>query len=196
MNIYFHPKKNIFVHIDKQNGPYFWGKNDDFLPVSEEDFSLSFPFKMRIDKMRLGPLIGILISKDGRNNVIGDSDLYIGIQKELQKMGGLSFLYSLEDLKEGYITGICYCIDEDRWIQVSFPYPQLVYNRISSRKQEEEDAFLNHVAWMRQHDIVLFNPGFIDKYLMHEIFSKNSHLKPLLPETMLIEKEPNAFQQF
>ncbi|KQL55094.1 hypothetical protein AN964_17320 [Heyndrickxia shackletonii] len=196
MNIYFHPKKNIFVHIDKENGPYFWGKNDEFLPCLEDEVPPFFSFKMKTNKMRIGPLIGILISRNRRNEVIGDSELYIGIQKELQKMGGLSFLYSLEDCRKDYINGICYCTEEERWIQAAFPYPQLVYNRISYRKQEIEESFIQHVEWIRKNDIILFNPGFIDKFLMHQIFSKNTQLKPLLPDTIFVGEDSNAFQQF
>lgn len=196
MKIYFHPKKNTFVHIEKNNGPYFWGKNDEFLPCLEEEFLPFFPFKMKTNKMRIGPLIGILISRNSRNEVIGDSDLYIGIQKELQKQGGLSFLYSLDDCGKDYINGICYCTEEKRWVQANFPFPQLVYNRLSSRKLEMEEAFMQHVEWIRNHNIILFNPGFIDKFLMHQIFSKNKQLKPLLPETISVEKDSKSFQNF
>ncbi|MGV3465096.1 MAG: YheC/YheD family protein [Heyndrickxia sp.] len=196
MNIYFHPKKNTFIHIDKKNGPYFWGKNDELLPCLDEDVPPFFLFNMKKNKMRIGPLIGILISRNSRNEVIGDSDMYIGIQKELQKHGGLSFLYSLDDCKKDYINGICYCTEDEKWIQANFPYPQLVYNRISFRKQEIEEAYIQHVEWLRNNDIILFNPGFIDKFLMHQIFSKNSQLKSILPETIFIEKDSDALQQF
>lgn len=196
MKIYFHPKKNTFIHTDKKNGPYFWGKNDELLPCLDEDVTPFHLFKMKTNKMRIGPLIGILISRNRRSEVIGDSELYIGIQKELQKQGGISFLYSLDDCEKDYINGICYCTEKEIWIQAAFPYPQLVYNRISFRKQEMEEAFIQHVQWIKNNDIILFNPGFIDKFLMHQIFSQHDQLKSLLPETILIEKDSSAFREF
>jgi glutathione synthase/RimK-type ligase-like ATP-grasp enzyme len=195
MNIYFHPKRNIFLHKEKNEGPFFWGVNDEFLPLAE-DIYIPLSFKMKTKEMWIGPLIGILTSRNNQNDMIGDRDLFIGIQTDLQKIGGLSFLYSLEDCQKDYINGICYSTVEKRWIHATFPYPNLIYNRISSRKQELEESFIKHVERIKEKKGILFNPGFIDKYMMHEIFSKNDLLNPLLPDTILIDNDKNTLQLF
>ncbi|MGE6260440.1 YheC/YheD family protein [Heyndrickxia sporothermodurans] len=187
MNIFFDKKKHIFVHFDKSTSPLFWGAQDELLPLtseSNEDYLLKI--KVKKNEKRVGPLIGILTSKTKSGDIVGQKEMFINIQKELQINGGLSFVYTLEDCHEKHINGTFYSIEEKRWIITRFPYPNIIYNRISSRSEEKNNKFIKHKQKMDIDNIFMFNPCFIDKYSMHLLFSKNPLLKPLLPPTKLI----------
>lgn len=188
MNIFFNKKRKTFVHHEKSDSPIFWGVQDELLPLASESRLGSFA-KIKVKKIdrRIGPLVGILTSKT-KQGVISNRDVLINIQQHLQLTGGLSFVYTLEDCRDQFIHGSFYAVEENCWFKAIFPLPNIIYNRISSRREEKTDKFLEHKSNMISNQIPFFNPCFIDKFSMHQLFSKNPLLFPLLPPTKLITK--------
>ncbi|SDW97761.1 YheC/D like ATP-grasp [Marininema mesophilum] len=71
-----------------------------------------------------------------------------------------------------------------RWIKSILPRPHVVYNRIPTRKAERrqiEQSTLYALASSR--DTHLFNPGFFDKWNLHQCIQNSPELRSLLPET-------------
>ncbi|QQZ08325.1 YheC/YheD family protein [Heyndrickxia vini] len=195
MNIYFDKKRKIFVHNEKANSPLFWGMFDELLPLTVEKTDSSL-LKINVKKngCRVGPLVGILTSKTKDGDVIGSKDVFINIQNQLQHSGGLSFVYTIEDCQEQYIDGAFFVEEENSWFKASFPYPNIIYNRISTRSDEKSEQFINHTNKLLNQQIYFFNPSFIDKYSMYQLFSKNPLLLPLLPSTRLIKEKDDLFE--
>ncbi|MED3780169.1 YheC/YheD family protein [Heyndrickxia sporothermodurans] len=195
MNIYFDKKRGVFFHNKKANSPLFWGMFDELLPLSAEKTDSSL-VKINVKKngCRIGPLVGILTSKTKDGDVIGSKDVFISIQKQLQLCGGLSFIYTMEDCNEQFIDGTFFVEEENSWFKASFPYPNIIYNRLSARSDEKSEQFINHTNKLNHHQIFFFNPSFIDKYSMYQLFSKNPLLHPLLPSTRLIKEKEDLLE--
>ncbi|MCI1591276.1 MULTISPECIES: YheC/YheD family endospore coat-associated protein [Heyndrickxia] len=194
MNIFFDKKRNAFVH-DEEQSPFFWGAQDELLPLSNEKNEFTYKFKLLKTNQRVGPLIGVLTSKTKNGHVAGNKDLYVNLQKKLQSAGGLSFVYTLDDIAENFINGSFYVIEEKKWVQATFPFPNIIYNRITLRSEEKTEQFLKHKLEAMNQQCFFFNPSFIDKFSMYQLFKKNAYLRPLLPETSLI-KGQEEFQNF
>ncbi len=80
MNIFFDKKRNAFVH-DEEQSPFFWGAQDELLPLSNEKNEFTYKFKLLKTNQRVGPLIGVLTSKTKNGHVAGNKDLYVSLQK-------------------------------------------------------------------------------------------------------------------
>ncbi|MGE8205108.1 YheC/YheD family protein [Heyndrickxia sp. NPDC080065] len=196
MNIIFDKKRMTFVHNEISQSPIFWGATDELLPYSPENSKNQIGrIVVKKTDCRVGPLVGILTSRTKDGDIVGSKELFISIQKELQISGGLSYVYTLEDCKNDFINGAFYIEEDDVWIKSNFPYPNIIYNRISSRIEEKNDQFFQHKISASNNGIFFFNPAFIDKFSMFRLFSKNSLLRPLLPPTRMI-KEQQELEEF
>ncbi|RLQ97317.1 YheC/YheD family endospore coat-associated protein [Falsibacillus albus] len=179
MNIYYSEKEHIFFHNDEDT--FVWGAKDDLLPQMNETSSKRF-FLNVADK-KVGPLIGILTSKNKKGVLTGNSLLFQKIQAKLQKSGGLSFIFTLEDTYKDRIEGYFYDEPSSRWYRGLFPLPQVVYNRIPFRWAENRDEFNRFKMFLAEQNIPFFNPGFIHKFSLYEVLKKHPSIALHLPET-------------
>ncbi|MEH7417744.1 YheC/YheD family protein [Neobacillus drentensis] len=135
------------------------------------------------------PLIGILTARKSDGTIAGNGPLFIEIQKKLISLNGISFVFIPEEVETDHISGYCYSPEERRWKKESFPYPDLVYNRIpfrSSEKKEKSQWLFKH---LQEKNIPFFNPCFIDKYELFQLLKKDRTLRDYLPETILVQKQ-------
>lgn len=142
-----------------------------------------------------GPLVGIVISSNKKGKLIGNGPLFKNIQKELTKQGGCSFVFTIEDVKKNTILGYIYNPDENKWYRTNFPFPNIVYNRIYSRKKELEQPFQHFVTLLEQKNIPFFNPHFLDKLEVYQIMRESPELKNYFPETIPLDNIHN-FSRF
>ncbi|QZT34783.1 YheC/YheD family protein [Caldalkalibacillus thermarum TA2.A1] len=90
-----------------------------------------------------------------------------------------------------------------KWHQAHFPVPNVVYNRIPSRKIEHSSVYQRLKQTLQERNIYLFNQTFLNKWLVHHHLSMADELKPFLPEThrfdgkaslaMMLSKYPTVF---
>jgi len=70
------------------------------------------------------------------------------------------------------------------WVRGVFPLPNIVYNRLSYRKNEAQKSVQKLLAALENNpNIHLFNSRFLDKWEVHAILSQNSLTNYLVPET-------------
>lgn len=133
-------------------------------------------------------LIGILTNKSPKKNeeICGNLPLFRSLHKYLLEHGILSYVLTVEDLLQQTNCGYIYSAKLRKWQQISVPFPPIVYNRIPFRSFESSSSFQQLKDLFSKHQIMMFNPSFIDKYEMYATFSQYEKLKPLLPQTMLI----------
>ena len=86
------------------------------------------------------PLIGILTSSKSDGSIAGNGPLFIALQKKLISLNGISFVFIPEGMEADCINGYSYSPEENCWKKKSFPFPDLVYNRIPFRTKEQEDV--------------------------------------------------------
>ncbi|MBO8141651.1 MAG: YheC/YheD family protein [Firmicutes bacterium] len=139
--------------------------------------------------LSLGPFVGILALRSRRGPVFGDHDPFFrALTRFGQRLAIAAYLFSPRDVDwqqhcvRGYTyTGIW---PLGRWRQSAYPFPDVVYDRIQTRRTEWSPGFLRFRERLAGHVRIWFNQtGFFDKWRMHQELSKNPGLARLLPET-------------
>ncbi|KKI90772.1 hypothetical protein WQ54_18650 [Bacillus sp. SA1-12] len=132
------------------------------------------------------PLVGILTSPGKTEDSFrGEQQVFKALQKELLRIGGLSFIFTTEDFKEHYVNGYIYNEHADKWGKRTFPIPDLIYNKISFRKEELSALFLSLKQTYENNGKFFFNPSFFDKWESYCALEKSSKLKSYLPKTWM-----------
>ncbi|MCM3725575.1 YheC/YheD family protein [Neobacillus cucumis] len=135
------------------------------------------------------PLIGILTASKSDGTIAGNGPLFIEIQKKLISLNGISFVFIPEEVETNYINGYSYSPEEKSWKKRSFPFPDLVYNRIPFRFSEKDEKSRWLFSYLQEKKIPFFNPCFIDKYELFQLLKKDSILRDYLPETILVQEQ-------
>ncbi|MFB3169136.1 YheC/YheD family protein [Neobacillus sp. 179-C4.2 HS] len=130
------------------------------------------------------PVIGILTARKKDGSIAGNGALFIELQKKLISLNGISFIFTLDGVHQDSIDGYLYIPERNDWERISSPFPDLVYNRIPFRRTEEELKSSMFFACLKEMNIPFFNPGFIDKSELYNLFKKHPFLHTFLPATI------------
>ena len=186
MKVYYDFHQREWMSLTK-NEQFTMGKTNDVLAGC-----LSFPhinetpsFELHLKENNLGPLIGILTVLKADGSLAGNGSLFVKIQQELLRKGGISVVFTPEGLKKNDLTGYLYWVEKQKWVKVLSPLPHVVYNRIPSRSAENSPQVQTVLNQLMKLDIPYFNPHFLDKSLLYSSLSRK-HLVEYLPETILI----------
>lgn len=168
------------------NKKFTFGKDGNLIPYTKYTQS-SIPFDITVHNGNLGPLVGIMTGRKKDFTVAGNGTLFKGLQKELVENGGISVVFTPDDIDEEGVNGYVYEPNKDGWVKVFTPLPHIVYNRIPFRKTEETEEHKNVIRVFKQKGIPFFNPSFLDKYELYSIFKKINRVKNFFPDTLLIQ---------
>ncbi|MEH7333651.1 YheC/YheD family protein [Neobacillus drentensis] len=146
---------------------------------------------MKSDKKT--PLIGIMTARKSNGAITGNGPLFIELQKKLISLNGMSFIFTIEGVEQDTIKGYSFSPNENRWIQKTFPYPDLVYNRIPFRKSEQDKRCKHFFSHLNEKRIPFFNPCFIDKYELFNLLKNHLSLQRYLPQTILVQTKNDFF---
>lgn len=151
---------------------------------------LRMHFRAVTGTLSLGPLIGVLISRDdpaAPDRPFGSITLFCRELTEACKAQGASVFFFTPggigddgDIVQGwhYAGG---------WKKVSLPTPDIVNNRLTSRKLENSPAVQRYFANARQkHSTVVFNEKFLDKTEVFDALKEDKGLARYLPESHLL----------
>jgi hypothetical protein len=192
MKLYYDPWQELWYQ-NETPGPVSFGSNRIRLPFRQE--GESFSVDVNVKNANAGPLIGILASMSPQGTIVGNTSLFTVLQRQAIARGGLTIVFPPEGIDSGKITGCVFDLKKDKWFPVSAPLPHVVYNRVPLRKTEKSQAFREATTLFEEWNIPFFNPSFIDKYDLYEIFSKNPFLGSLLPETIKVD-DPKRLEDF
>ncbi|MFC4075792.1 YheC/YheD family endospore coat-associated protein [Salinithrix halophila] len=149
-------------------------------------------------RWKAGPFIAILTSS-GSGSFHGNRSNFSDIIRMGRRMGVMVFVVTPEGFRANSPTVRGWLLDSrklrQRWVHAVLPMPHVVYNRIPTRKAEQQPAVestLQHLLHSSQ--IHLFNPGFFDKWTLHLYLERSPELRSLLPETCLWN-DPERFRQ-
>lgn len=186
MNILYDYKNETWV----SSKPVYFGKNH--LPLHLDRNQTGSFFKVKEKNGRVGPLIGILTSKENREDFFGNRNTFKNIQVYLQENdGGISFVMTPEGIKEETIEGFLY--DEGEWRKAIFPLPDIIYNRVASYKSEKLTGVKKVRKLASSNGIPFYNPHFFEKWETYKQLAQNEILKKHLPPTdKLIDKRQLA----
>lgn len=139
----------------------------------------------------IGPLIGVLMSRV----YTGSPDRPFGTNtafcKELadtcQTYGAFVYFFTVEALPSGqsHIDGWTY---HGRWRKGGFPIPDVVYNRLTTRKLENSPSVQHFMKEVKsRHGTTVFNEKYLDKTDVFDALKKDSALVRYLPESHLFK---------
>ncbi|PMC40277.1 hypothetical protein CJ195_00770 [Bacillus sp. UMB0899] len=140
--------------------------------------------------LKLGPIIGLLTEVKGKDHNVHFGSIH-EFCRELATFcynnGCFFYIFSFSSYNKEKMLG--YCFFQDKWVKTTVPYPDVVHNRIHSRKLEKSKTFLELTTDLIENKIPYFNDRFLNKWEVHQILSANEHLLPFLPESELLESK-------
>ncbi|MEH7253522.1 YheC/YheD family protein [Neobacillus niacini] len=156
------------------------------LPIQEYKFL--YHFKKEKHVLFLGPVIGLVT--DFKDTGIGEphfgsihsfcEELHHGLSEN----GGFLYIFSYPEF-----SALGYNFDSGEWKPAKLPLPDVIYNRIHSRRAEFSKEYLLFRHRLAELSIPIFNDRFLSKWEVHEHLIHENHLNPYIPETNIFTKD-------
>lgn len=132
------------------------------------------------------PVMAILTMDDDKRPFSGNHQNFIDLIKTGRERGMMVYVTRVSDVKLGQkrINGFLYHSESRSWSQGSFPFPQVIYNRIPNRKDEQRPEVQQLLKACLKHSRVrLFNPSFFYKWTLFEWLNKSKQTRKYVPST-------------
>lgn len=155
----------------------------------KELISTKVLFRKTRDEIEIGPLIGIL-TVEGKKNFKGIRSNFIDLIEMGKIIGAFVYVVPIENInwKKHSVTGFLYYPQKKKWLKEILPFPHVFYNRIPSRKAEDQEHVQQVLTQLNSlKKTSLFNPCFFDKASLYESLRYHPHLISHLPETCLFQ---------
>lgn len=142
-------------------------------------------YKVDGGRLRLGPLIGILIMYrvTARGPRGSQMETYVELMQHARDAGALAFICRAAALRRGGATVSGWTRAGGRWVRCRLPYPDVVYNRICSRPVERLVLRQGLFRMLERRGIPVFNPHYLNKWGVHRTLMQDDRVRPFLPET-------------
>ncbi|MGD6965447.1 YheC/YheD family protein [Rossellomorea vietnamensis] len=131
----------------------------------------------------LGPVIAVLTDTDssGRPSIGQLGPYYEELYQYTIRHGGLFFLTgtSLIDRQRGFFWNE----KKGEWLEGSIPLPDILYNRIHSRKSDRSELVRQLIIRLEAQDIFVFNTSYLTKDSVNELLSGEDYILEYLPHT-------------
>ncbi len=135
----------------------------------------------------IGPLVGIFTAGFTQFHLrpIGERSLFFAKLLSVEKkIGAFYFVFGAHqiDWEKGTVNGYFYT--SDGWQQRKVPIPNVVYDRLPNRKVENLE-FSKQVKerLQKEYDIPWFNPGFFNKWEIHQMLINDEEASKHLPKS-------------
>ncbi|WP_273852538.1 YheC/YheD family protein [Guptibacillus spartinae] len=176
---YHHANKRWYQKSSYQS--IYWGKEPTKLSPFPSSSSSIIQLQSSFDAIR--PLVGIFAGSNRKHHFSGNGTLFKTIQQNLTECGGLSYVFTPEDIFPSFIRGYLYNPISKKWTGFRFPYPNIVYNRIPNREEECSNKVTAFFSLLKKKGIPYFNRSFFQKdHILSHLAAKDS-LSPFIPET-------------
>jgi len=142
----------------------------------------------------LGPLLGVLLRKIGTQAERPFGNV-TGFCRELteagKKLGAMVYFFSADRLPAGSAASISgWTYAGGAWKAGSFPYPDAVYNRITSRVIEQSPQVQQFFQTFKaKAGGTLFNERYLDKAEVFQALKKEEAVRGYLPESYLYKDQ-------
>ncbi len=137
--------------------------------------------------LNLGPILGILVQSIQSNQ----SKLPFGnlthfaceLSKNARKKGVLSYFFTYDNINTQTNSIIGWTLLNEKWEKKTFPIPDVIYNRISSRSLEKK--LLPKIKSLQdRYNFTFFNSSFLNKWEVYQLLNQTP-IKKIMPETIL-----------
>lgn len=156
------------------------------LPIQSYKFQAIY--RTDFQTLELGPLIGLLTDFPSKKQEEPHFRSIHAFCEELHQVitdtGGFFFVFSYDEfLNQGYY------LMNGKWSPFEHPIPDVIYNRIHSRKLEHSEQFRHFRNRIETLQIPLFNERFLSKWEVYNQIFQEKHLLPYIPKTKIYTKE-------
>jgi hypothetical protein len=153
--------------------------------------TLCLSYKGEGRTLQLGPLIGVLVSRISAENAERPFGSMTSFCKELVQAcghyGGFAYFFSPEEIPEPAETVEGWYHD-GKWKKGVFPVPNVVYNRLTSRKYENRPSVQHFFKEVKsRYGSSVFNEKYLNKTEVFEALQNDSQLAAYLPESHLFK---------
>ncbi|HJV44946.1 MAG TPA: YheC/YheD family protein [Bacillota bacterium] len=182
--IHLFTSKTSIVRIRKDIGKHL---------VIPNGVQLNMKYEPASRVLILGPVFGVLISKliKTSDGIFGPASSFCKeIVQGAKGKGIISYIFTLNDLDQENQTIRGWIIQDDKWVQKTLPYPDSVYNRLASRKQENAPDIQEFFTFLKENNIPMFNEHFLNKWQVHKALITIPQAQPYLPTTQLYKGFP------
>lgn len=156
------------------------------LPI--QSYRFQFKYIQESNTLYLGPIIGLITDFKIEGN---EGPYFRSIHSFCEELndgaaenGGFFYVFSYHDFE---VQG--YYFKDGKWHSAELPLPDVIYNRIHSRKVEYTQDFKFFRDKLSQLNIPFFNDRFLSKWEVHEYLNHENHLHAQIPETKIFTKE-------
>lgn len=154
------------------------------LQLPAETFSITLQKKGN-SKLEIGPVVGLLtdVSEQKSRISLGSIEEFCEeLSKYANEIGVLFYVFSLNT----FYDHMGYVFFDGTWKKSIVPYPQVVHNRIHSRKREQSLRFTDFTNELQINRIPYFNDHFLNKWEVYEILKEHEHLQTYMPDTIVL----------
>lgn len=148
---------------------------------------LRMQFKASTGTLALGPLIGVLISRDYPHMPEKPFGTITMFCKELvdacKAQGAYVYFFTPNQIGSHDLEGWTYL---NGWQRQTMPIPDVVNNRLTSRKLENSPNVQKLIKETQQHKTSVFNEKFLDKNEVFDALKLDHTLTRYLPESHLL----------
>ncbi|WP_217642740.1 MULTISPECIES: YheC/YheD family protein [unclassified Bacillus (in: firmicutes)] len=159
------------------------------LPVQKYVFAVRFDEVLQT--LKVGPIIGMLTNyyhdENDEPNFRSIHSFCEELEKGVKEYGGFFYVFAHADFSASSVKGFYY--ENERWVSSELPLPDVIYNRIHSRKLEQGSEMLALREMINDLEIPYFNERFFSKWEVYNYLSHEDHLLPYLPDTKLLTRE-------
>ncbi|MFJ8069244.1 YheC/YheD family protein [Peribacillus sp. NPDC096447] len=186
MNIFYDIPTENWYH-NQENAELFAGSAEEVISYNKEHTNQPLiPITIFPGNRMLA--VGILtVSNPKKESGLGGNlTLFRDLSLYLLKHGILAYVFTEKALHSESMRGYVFSSISNKWIECKVPFPDIVYNRIPSRSYEASGEFQQLIKFLKEYRMNLFNPCFIDKYVMFEALMEEGSLTNHLPPTMVL----------
>lgn len=132
------------------------------------------------------PTIAIMTMHDQHRPFRGNHFNFIDLIRTGKEMGAKVYVVTARDvqLSNRTIKSFVYNADTKTWTKKPLPLPQVIYNRIPSRRDEQLPEVQQTIAACLKHTkLRIFNPNFFNKWTLYEWLGNAKATKKYIPAT-------------
>ncbi|WP_039836022.1 YheC/YheD family protein [Paenibacillus sonchi] len=137
--------------------------------------------------LRLGPIIGVLVSRDHPDQpdrLFGPITMFCReLTNACHAQGAYVYFFTPEAL-EKHSTSIQGWVYDEGWRKLSLPIADVINNRLTTRKMENKPSVQHFLADVKsRYGTHFFNEKFLDKTEVFEALAQDATLQRYLPES-------------
>lgn len=153
--------------------------------------TLHAQYDIHNQRLQLGPMLGIMIDP----TPLHDQPNFRNMGKFLEEcceagmqQGIYLVIFPPEQVSLDKRTIRGWTYTKGKWQLNTLPFPNVIYNRIHSRKQEQITSVQSIIQrLMKNHRIPIFNEKFLNKQEVYDVLSTDETMNSMLPETHLFQ---------